>query len=76
MRLYAAVLLPNEHSNSLSYQTYPRSILHRISPLKITRGDRLPLQTNKKVAFTWPSLFQKGNAEMYVNNQIPVLPRF
>ena len=28
-----AFLLQNEHSNSLSYQTYPESILHRICPL-------------------------------------------
>ena len=28
-----AFLLQNERSNSLSYQTYPKSILHRICPL-------------------------------------------
>ena len=30
-----AFLLQNEHSNSFSYQTYPKSILHRICPLSI-----------------------------------------
>ena len=32
-RLYAFVVLQNERFNSLSYKTYPKSVLHRNSPL-------------------------------------------